>query len=178
MNSESTRSPERQRRLSLNHGMAGRFLAHIPTMGRALPKSPPRRAQTASGSRVWCSEGGGKLRPTLWFFLKKVVKVWFCKKSGLYLQSQTRGNSRKWISGCSSARLEYTSGGRVVAGSNPVIPTNRKPWYSIEYRGFFFCCMFLLSPAVDAETTRKVNQIVNQNPSFLSLYTSYLPNHR
>ena len=28
------------------------------------------------------------------------------------------------ISGCSSARLEYTSGGRGVAGSNPVIPTN------------------------------------------------------
>ena len=28
-----------------------------------------------------------------------------------------------WTSGCSSARLEYTSGGRVVAGSNPVIPT-------------------------------------------------------
>ena len=26
-------------------------------------------------------------------------------------------------SGCSSARLEYSSGGRVVAGSNPVIPT-------------------------------------------------------
>ena len=27
--------------------------------------------------------------------------------------------------GCSSARLEYASGGRVVAGSNPVIPTKR-----------------------------------------------------
>ena len=27
-------------------------------------------------------------------------------------------------SGCSSARLEYTSGGRVVAGSNPVTPTS------------------------------------------------------
>ena len=26
-------------------------------------------------------------------------------------------------SGCSSVRLEYSSGGRVVAGSNPVIPT-------------------------------------------------------
>ena len=26
-------------------------------------------------------------------------------------------------SGCSSVRLEYASGGRVVAGSNPVIPT-------------------------------------------------------
>ena len=25
--------------------------------------------------------------------------------------------------GCSSARLEYASGGRVVAGSTPVIPT-------------------------------------------------------
>ena len=31
-----------------------------------------------------------------------------------------------WTSGCSSARLEYTSGGRVVAGSNPVIPTEDK----------------------------------------------------
>ena len=29
-------------------------------------------------------------------------------------------------SGCSSARLEYASGGRVVAGSNPVTPTGRK----------------------------------------------------
>ena len=29
-------------------------------------------------------------------------------------------------SGCSSARLEYASGGRVVAGSNPVIPTDNK----------------------------------------------------
>ena len=29
-------------------------------------------------------------------------------------------------SGCSSARLEYASGGRVVAGSNPVTPTGKK----------------------------------------------------
>ena len=29
-------------------------------------------------------------------------------------------------SGCSSARLEYASGGRVVAGSNPVTPTGFK----------------------------------------------------
>ena len=29
-------------------------------------------------------------------------------------------------SGRSSVRLEYTSGGRVVAGSNPVTPTNEK----------------------------------------------------
>ena len=28
-------------------------------------------------------------------------------------------------SGCSSARLEYASGGRVVAGSNPVTPTGK-----------------------------------------------------
>ena len=42
------------------------------------------------------------------------------------------------ISGCSSARLEYTSGGRGVAGSNPVIPTLLNTRYSIEYRVFFF----------------------------------------
>lgn len=29
----------------------------------------------------------------------------------------------QYRAGCSSARLEYTSGGRVAAGSNPVIPT-------------------------------------------------------
>ena len=40
-------------------------------------------------------------------------------------------NPRKYVplhsqnksAGCSSARLEYASGGRVVAGSNPVTPT-------------------------------------------------------
>ena len=31
-------------------------------------------------------------------------------------------------SGYSSVRLEYTSGGRGVAGSNPVIPTTQKAW--------------------------------------------------
>ena len=40
----------------------------------------------------------------------------------LPLHSQLGRNS----AGCSSARLEYASGGRVVAGSNPVIPTDEK----------------------------------------------------
>ena len=35
-----------------------------------------------------------------------------------YVPLQTKNGA-----GCSSARLEYASGGRVVAGSNPVIPT-------------------------------------------------------
>ena len=35
-------------------------------------------------------------------------------------------------SGCSSARLEYTSGGRVVAGSNPVIPTKENQPFTNE----------------------------------------------
>ena len=30
------------------------------------------------------------------------------------------------FSGCSSARLEYASGGRGVAGSNPVTPTTKE----------------------------------------------------
>ena len=51
-------------------------------------------------------------------------------------------------SGCSSARLEYTSGGRVVAGSNPVIPTKqfskkRKPVVSLEATGFFVVVLLL-----------------------------------
>ena len=33
---------------------------------------------------------------------------------------------RETVSGRSSVRLEYTSGGRVVAGSNPVTPTDEK----------------------------------------------------
>ena len=56
------------------------------------------------------------------------------EKNILYLQSQTRGNwldrvnrrERETVSGRSSVRLEYTSGGRVVAGSNPVTPTEEK----------------------------------------------------
>ena len=48
----------------------------------------------------------------------------------------------KPISGCSSARLEYTSGGRVVASSNLVIPTKlSKQESSIErLRTFFYAC--------------------------------------
>ena len=37
------------------------------------------------------------------------------------------------VTGCSSVRLEYTSGGREVAGSNPVTPTHkRRHWYSMS----------------------------------------------
>lgn len=38
------------------------------------------------------------------------VNVYFCTR-------------KTKVTGCSSARLEYASGGRVVAGSNPVTPT-------------------------------------------------------
>ena len=40
--------------------------------------------------------------------------------------------------GCSSARLEYTSGGRGVAGSNPVIPTRRKRFDNLSNLFYFF----------------------------------------
>ena len=49
------------------------------------------------------------------------------------LHSQTNANG----AGCSSARLEYASGGRVVAGSNPVIPT-RKMLLQTLVEAFFF----------------------------------------
>ncbi len=39
----------------------------------------------------------------------------------------------------SSVRLEYTSGGRVVAGSNPVTPTTIFPEASAEKQRLFCC---------------------------------------
>ena len=53
------------------------------------------------------------------FFEKKAEKFWKFRNCYYFCAPKQTG--------CSSARLEYTSGGRVVAGSNPVIPTNRKP---------------------------------------------------
>jgi hypothetical protein len=44
----------------------------------------------------------------------------------------------KLHTGCSSARLECTSGGREVAGSNPVIPTKTKQGASVIAGGPFF----------------------------------------
>ena len=57
-------------------------------------------------------------------------------------------------SGCSSARLEYTSGGRVVAGSNPVIPTKLE-----QTAEHLFCCFFVVialcaSPPQNNKKTR------------------------
>ena len=60
------------------------------------------------------------------------------------------------FSGCSSARLEYTSGGRVVAGSNPVIPTNFFEQTAGDVPAVFLCLVVcgvcsarsVVSPAV------------------------------
>ena len=54
----------------------------------------------------------GRLRPEL---VKKCRQTRFV--------SENISTFAAAIAGCSSARLEYTSGGRVVAGSNPVTPT-------------------------------------------------------
>ena len=45
-------------------------------------------------------------------------------------------------SGCSSARLEYASGGRVVAGSNPVTPTGERGKILIIKPLFYFSTLF------------------------------------
>ncbi len=55
-------------------------------------------------------------------------------KNNLYICSpKTKGT------GCSSVRLEYSSGGRVVAGSNPVTPTDSNAKVS-ALRQRLFCC--------------------------------------
>ena len=46
---------------------------------------------------------------------------------------------RKTQAGCSSARLEYASGGRVVAGSNPVTPTGKSLENQMIFEAFAFC---------------------------------------
>ncbi len=54
----------------------------------------------------------------LTFFLEKSFQIVCQFKNNPYICNRN--------SGCSSARLEYASGGRVVAGSNPVTPTGGK----------------------------------------------------
>lgn len=57
--------------------------------------------------------------------MKKDVK---CKKTDNFFAGKNKRLTfaHENQSGRSSVRLEYTSGGRVVAGSNPVTPTGRK----------------------------------------------------
>lgn len=49
--------------------------------------------------------------------------AWDCKKVVIFAIPNGRESRQGQESGRSSVRLEYTSGGRVVAGSNPVTPT-------------------------------------------------------
>ena len=64
-------------------------------------------------------------------------------------------------SGCSSARLEYASGGRVVAGSNPVTPTQKS--LKKNFR-LFFCwekaAIFFVRPEIFSVGLEK-KKIVN-----------------
>ncbi len=53
----------------------------------------------------------------------------FSRYAGLFLV--------KNFSGCGAVRLAYTSGGRVVAGSNPVIPTLCKAIRNCGWLSFF-----------------------------------------
>ena len=72
----------------------------------------------------------------------RIITFFICifNEKSISLQPLTR-------SGCSSARLEYTSGGRVAAGSNPVTPTKR---VRIKIRTLFLfnSYLFLFSPDI------------------------------
>ena len=62
-----------------------------------------------------------------------------------------RENLNRQRSGYSSVRLEYTSGGRGVAGSNPVIPTAQKA------QNLFLCLFFVFcKPRSIERFSRKV----------------------
>ena len=68
-----------------------------------------------------------------YFFSKKVPVLFGGYQIKLYLCTRN--------SGCSSARLEYASGGRVVAGSNPVTPTGK----SVEQESLFNAFLWFVS---------------------------------
>ena len=73
-------------------------------------------------------------------------KCIFFEKNGLKIcQFSKKAYFCTRNSGCSSARLEYASGGRVVAGSNPVTPTEelliKKVVIIFELLLPFFICL-------------------------------------
>ena len=71
----------------------------------------------------------------------------------MWIEKKVVPLQRKTQAGCSSARLEYASGGRVVAGSNPVTPTGK----SLENQTIFEAFAFLPFPkfrAVDGLTCK------------------------
>ena len=65
---------------------------------------------------------GEKAKKCIFFKKNRQIICKFTKKQYLCNRKQITS-----AAGCSSVRLEYASGGRVVAGSNPVIPTKTKP---------------------------------------------------
>ena len=75
------------------------------------------------------------------------------------------------LSGCSSARLEYTSGGRGVAGSNPVIPTKERGKILIILPLLFFSTPFstpILKRLRYKQLVAKPRNLRNQLPYFLN----------
>ena len=68
-------------------------------------------------------------------------------------------------SGCSSARLEYTSGGRVVAGSNPVIPTKLE-----QTAEHLFCCFFCCHCVVCKPTAKQQKNLARHACHLLFLW--------
>ena len=74
------------------------------------------------------------------FFEKRVEKFWKFRICYYFCAPKQTG--------CSSARLEYTSGGRVVAGSNPVIPTLE------QAAGLFLRLFFVVFSALVSQLPR------------------------
>ena len=95
----------------------------------------------ASGDAFGTGKSVVNISETAIFQQKRKI---FQKKSSIVLQNEKNvvPLQSKTQAGCSSARLEYASGGRVVAGSNPVTPTGK----SLENRKIFEAFAFLSAP--------------------------------
>ena len=91
------------------------------------------------------------------FFEKRVKKFWKFRNSYYFCAPKQTG--------CSSARLEYTSGGRVVAGSNPVIPTKLE-----QTAEHLFCCFFCCHCVVCKPTAKQQKNLARHACHLLFLW--------
>ena len=99
--------------------------ATAPPWPQSAPSSPHHQARSPVPRQCRGPKSVAPKSPTKSPRKKKSQKICTVKKIAVILHRF----SKKWrahSSGCSSVRLEYASGGRGVASSNLVIPTEKK----------------------------------------------------
>ena len=130
----------------------------IRDRARPTPRGRPRRPipmrDRRRRARRRRSQGGrkeflGGFRGRISLFTKIIrTKVVNISENNYLCTAKPTEGLHHTPSGCSSARLEYTSGGRVVASSNLVTPTNRESLIFSRISRIFLLCRMVRKMAV------------------------------